>query len=79
MADSPEADPRPVRARRCPVCGRPSEPGYRPFCSALCRDRDLLDWFDERHRVPVVERETEEEPGSDGLQAPRAEGRDEPR
>ncbi|MCS6778841.1 MAG: DNA gyrase inhibitor YacG [Geminicoccaceae bacterium] len=76
MADRSEPSQRAVRGRRCPVCGRPSEPRYRPFCSALCRDRDLLDWFDERHRVPVVEREADEETGAELLPAPQAGDRD---
>jgi len=48
---------RTVRGRRgrCPVCGRPRDPRFRPFCSRLCRDRDFLAWMDERHRLPVVE------------------------
>ncbi len=42
---------------RCPICGGPRVHRYRPFCSARCRDRDLLNWLDGRYRVPVVERE----------------------
>jgi|GEM_PF-1156444 len=55
------AEPAPVRIRRCPRCGRPSVRRFRPFCSSTCRDRDLLDWLDERHAVPVVEDESEPE------------------
>jgi endogenous inhibitor of DNA gyrase (YacG/DUF329 family) len=51
------AEPAPVRSRGCPRCGRPSVRRFRPFCSSTCRDRDLLDWLDERHAVPVVEDE----------------------
>ena len=43
-----------VRPGRCPQCGRPRVAEYRPFCSRGCRDRDLLGWFGERYRVPVV-------------------------
>jgi uncharacterized protein len=28
---------------------------FKPFCSKGCRDRDLLSWFGEGYRVPVVE------------------------
>ncbi|MBV8972390.1 MAG: DNA gyrase inhibitor YacG [Sphingomonadaceae bacterium] len=38
--------------RPCVRCGRPQTPAFRPFCSAGCKDRDLLDWLDERHVVP---------------------------
>jgi hypothetical protein len=40
---------------RCPICGRPRVPEYRPFCSARCRDVDLGRWFGEAYRVPAVE------------------------
>ncbi len=40
---------------KCPICGRPSEPRLRPFCSARCRDQDLINWLDGRYAVPAVE------------------------
>jgi hypothetical protein len=42
----------PARPRRCPLCGRATMPRFRPFCSAGCRDRDLLAWLDGRRVVP---------------------------
>lgn len=30
---------------RCPVCGRPRAPRYRPFCSKHCADVDLGRWL----------------------------------
>ncbi|MBW7946671.1 MAG: DNA gyrase inhibitor YacG [Sphingomonadaceae bacterium] len=46
--------PRPdSRLGRCPVCGKPETAALKPFCSQLCRDRDLISWLDERYRVPV--------------------------
>lgn len=36
----------------CPVCGQPTQPENRPFCSKGCRDRDLLQWLGEGYRVP---------------------------
>jgi endogenous inhibitor of DNA gyrase (YacG/DUF329 family) len=42
---------------RCPICRRPSEPGFRPFCSARCRDQDLLNWLRGHYAVPVLETE----------------------
>ncbi len=38
---------------RCPSCGKPRDPEFRPFCSRGCRDRDLIKWFGEDYRVPV--------------------------
>ena len=37
--------------RRCPLCGKPESPEHAPFCSAACRDRDLIAWLDERYIV----------------------------
>lgn len=51
------AEPAPPRPRRCPLCGRPTVPRFRPFCSAGCRDRDLLAWLDGRRFVPGVDLE----------------------
>lgn len=45
---------------RCPACGRPREPRYRPFCSARCRDHDLLNWLNGRYAVPVQESEADD-------------------
>lgn len=36
----------------CPVCGEPTSPDTRPFCSARHRDRDLLQWLGEGYRLP---------------------------
>jgi endogenous inhibitor of DNA gyrase (YacG/DUF329 family) len=38
----------------CPICKKPSVPEFRPFCSRGCRDRDLINWIDERYTVPVA-------------------------
>lgn len=46
---------------RCPVCRKPTDRAYRPFCSRGCRDRDLIKWMDEGYRVPA--RPEEEEDG----------------
>lgn len=44
---------RPVSAvqRRCPICGKPSAPRYRPFCSARCADIDLGRWLKGNYRI----------------------------
>ena len=51
---------------RCPNCGRPREERYRPFCSATCRDRDLLRWLKGDYAIPVVETEPDEDEGERG-------------
>ncbi|WP_260580496.1 DNA gyrase inhibitor YacG [Sphingopyxis sp. PET50] len=42
-----------VKARACPLCGKPRADAFKPFCSRGCRDRDLLSWFGEGYRVPA--------------------------
>ena len=36
----------------CPICKKPSDPQYRPFCSKRCADIDLGRWFNESYVVP---------------------------
>ena len=36
----------------CPVCGKPTDPANKPFCSRGCKDRDLLQWLGEGYRLP---------------------------
>jgi endogenous inhibitor of DNA gyrase (YacG/DUF329 family) len=47
---------------KCPICEKPSDPRYRPFCSKRCADVDLGRWFSGRYVVPAVE---EDEPAPD--------------
>jgi endogenous inhibitor of DNA gyrase (YacG/DUF329 family) len=49
---------------KCPICGKPVEAEYRPFCSARCKQIDLNRWFTESYRVParVVDDEEEDVP-----------------
>ncbi|BBB11354.1 DNA gyrase inhibitor YacG [Sphingopyxis sp. FD7] len=45
----------PSKNPRCPLCGKPRDPDFKPFCSRGCRDRDLLNWFGEDYRVPTTQ------------------------
>ena len=47
--------------KRCPVCGKPADPRFRPFCSRRCADIDLGRWLKEGYRVPSDEAPTEED------------------
>ncbi len=55
-AERPPALPpvsRPGRpARPCPVCGKPAESRFRPFCSARCRQVDLGRWLAGDYAIP---------------------------
>jgi len=60
---------------RCPICRRPSEPNYRPFCSRRCADVDLARWLGGAYAIP--EREEggsrggdQDEPGENGEAGP---------
>jgi hypothetical protein len=35
----------------CPICKKPVEPRYRPFCSQRCQQRDLGQWLNENYRI----------------------------
>lgn len=37
---------------KCPICGRPRDQKYRPFCSKRCTDVDLARWLDGSYVIP---------------------------
>jgi endogenous inhibitor of DNA gyrase (YacG/DUF329 family) len=39
-------------ARSCPICRKPAEPAYRPFCSKRCADVDLQRWLSGAYVIP---------------------------
>jgi uncharacterized protein len=41
----------------CPICGKPRQPRFTPFCSRRCADVDLHRWFAGAYAVPAVEDE----------------------
>lgn len=55
------AQPPIKRGPKCPICGKPAEQGFRPFCSARCKQVDLNRWFTESYRVPVQSVDEEED------------------
>ena len=50
-----------AKARRpaCPICGRPADPAFKPFCTARCADVDLNRWLGGVYRVGVNDPEAE--------------------
>lgn len=55
----------------CPMCKKPSEKAFRPFCSRRCADLDLGRWLNGAYAIPVVE-----DDGGEDWDVPPA-GRDE--
>ena len=56
------ADQPAPQAKPCPICGRPSQPDFRPFCSKRCRTVDLNRWLSGSYAIPgePVSEETDE-------------------
>ncbi|MCB1885320.1 MAG: DNA gyrase inhibitor YacG [Geminicoccaceae bacterium] len=48
-------------APRCPTCGKPAVPDFKPFCSARCRDVDLGRWLEGAYAIPAVEADEDED------------------
>lgn len=42
---------------KCPICSKPAQPDYRPFCSRRCADVDLQRWLTGGYAVPAEETE----------------------
>ncbi len=55
----------------CPICGRPSAKGLRPFCSKRCADVDLGRWLTGGYAIPAVEEDDPDEETAPPGQAPR--------
>ena len=53
---------------RCPRCSGQFNTELSPampFCSVRCRQLDLADWLDERHKISVATDNEDEEEGSE--------------
>ena len=37
----------------CPICDKPTETAFRPFCSKRCADIDLARWFSGSYAIPA--------------------------
>ena len=54
-------EPTSKRTASCPICGKPSDARFTPFCGKRCRDIDLNRWLSGVYAVPVREEESEDE------------------
>jgi uncharacterized protein len=57
----------PGATRRCPICGKPADEKFRPFCSKRCHNIDLHRWLSGVYAVPAEETDEDDE-------TPREEG-----
>lgn len=55
-----EIDRKTSAARSCPICGKPVEPAFKPFCSKRCADIDLNRWLSGVYAVPAKEDEDQD-------------------
>lgn len=46
--------------RPCPICGKPVEPAFKPFCSRRCADIDLNRWLSGVYAIPAKDDEDED-------------------
>ncbi len=53
---------------QCPICQKPAQAKYRPFCSARCADVDLGRWFTESYRIPASPPDGSEDADEDDLE-----------
>jgi endogenous inhibitor of DNA gyrase (YacG/DUF329 family) len=63
-----ELDRKAVSARICPICGKPADATFKPFCSKRCADIDLNRWLSGVYAVPAKDDEDE-----DGERSPERE------
>jgi uncharacterized protein len=50
----------------CPICSRPSDTKYRPFCSRRCADVDLSRWLGGAYAIPDAGESEDGDENSDG-------------
>ncbi len=44
----------------CPICNKPTDPKYRPFCGKRCADLDLARWLNGSYIIPGTATEEDE-------------------
>lgn len=59
------AEPVRLRPRRpCPICGKPSQQKYHPFCSQRCANIDLNRWLGGHYAIAAEDQSPDSEPDS---------------
>lgn len=57
----------------CPICRKPTQTAYRPFCSRRCADIDLGRWMTGGYAIPSEE-SLEDDPGAPDEAGPEPHG-----
>jgi uncharacterized protein len=55
-----ESGKQSVKAKPCPICGKPAAEASRPFCSERCRDVDLNRWLSNSYAIPAAKDDDED-------------------
>ena len=45
----------------CPICNRPTDKAYRPFCPRRCADVDLGKWLTGSYAIPAGQDDAEDD------------------
>ena len=45
----------------CPICKKPTDAKFKPFCSKRCADVDLGKWLNESYTIPAPLEDLSEE------------------
>jgi uncharacterized protein len=57
------SEPVRLRPKRpCPICGKPAQQKFHPFCSSRCADADLHRWLAGSYAIPVKDTDAPDEP-----------------
>ncbi|MCW5724197.1 MAG: DNA gyrase inhibitor YacG [Maricaulaceae bacterium] len=56
----------PSKKHLCPICGAPSVPDWKPFCSQRCSDVDLGKWVSGVYAIPGEPADIPDNGGEDG-------------
>lgn len=56
MAEITKLERHRHKPSKCPICGRPTERQFKPFCSRRCADEDLGRWLGGAYRIPTEEK-----------------------
>ena len=62
MTADTAAGTRKARPVPCPICRKPAQAAFVPFCSQRCADVDLGRWLNERYAIPVEDDEDDAPP-----------------